>query len=156
MYVVRTWASWSLRETSPHVPTIWGTFDTLGAAIRAREDSPFPIVDVLDIGTAGRCPRRGTAIGADGNPNPLGHRFDVQTGTPANRPGDARCSDCGAWQDELYRAGTYVPRPVDNSLMNANNATCECCGALDVYTHGLCPRCIEGCTGRMPHVEPIM
>lgn len=151
MYVVRAWASHALRESSPHVPTLWGTFDRLGDAIQAREDVPFPIVDVLDLGALGDCPGRRVSSGER-----YGHRFDVQTGQPAHRPGDARCSDCGAWQDELYVTGTYLPRPADNSLMNANNATCECCGALDIYAHGLCPRCIEGCTGRMPHVEAIM
>lgn len=109
MYVVRTWASHALRERSPLVPTLWATFSRLGLAIEAREAATFPIVDVLDVGEPGRCPRRPTTD------DPHGHRFDVQAGG-TGRPGDARCMDCGAWQDELYLPGTYIPRPPDDDV----------------------------------------
>lgn len=110
MYAVRTWASHALREASPHVPTLWATFDTRGAALEAGDTVPFPIVDVRDIGREGDCPgRRGNAV-------PLGHRFE-RIGENEHREGIWRCASCGAYQDEVYHGGTLIGRPADNRLL---------------------------------------
>lgn len=118
MYAVRAWGSWSLYGQSPTVPTLWATFDLRGAALEAADSVPYPIVDVRDIGEPGRCPGRPQL------PIAQGHRFDVQDTRGArmvsNLPrhhDDARCSDCGAWMNELYVPGTYLWRPADNTLL---------------------------------------
>lgn len=77
------------------------TFTRLEDALLYREASDCPIVDVVDVGEPGRCPRR--PVTGDG---PQGHRFDVQSDPVA-------CSDCGAHMDALYVAGTYLPKEAD-------------------------------------------
>ena len=134
MYAVRTWGSHALLERSPHVPTIWATFDARGDAMAAADALPFPIVDVRDIGEAGRCPSRPLTRPTPDQPS-LGHRFDVQSPLPG-RPEDARCMDCGAYMDELYVHGTYLTRPADNALFDTSPLPDDLPGVREPFVNG--------------------
>ncbi len=93
MYAVTAIASWSDAEAGRIA--YHAAVETRDEAESLREDLCYPIVDVRNIGTAGHCPRPSLSSG--------GHAFDVP-----RHP--TECSACGAWMDDLYVPGTYIPR----------------------------------------------
>lgn len=112
MYTVTVYASWARHaagEVRGH-----GTFQLRGAAMEAADSCAYPIVDVRDIGEAGCCPARPTL--PDG---PQGHRFVPTTLADGQHDwtGPWGCRDCGADQDDLYIAGTAIPREPDNEIV---------------------------------------
>lgn len=113
MYTVTVYASWdalSLKRVRLH-----GTFQLRGAAMEAADTCAYPIVDVRDIGSAGRCPARPSIV-IDGVLEPQGHRFACAPVT-GNR---WECGDCQADQDDLYMPGTFEARPPDDRLVDGS------------------------------------
>jgi hypothetical protein len=95
MYLLTARSSWSDPEPVERV-----TFRDRDEALAWRTALLYPIVDVIDIGDAGRCPGRARAWEA-----PLGHRFAGQPEV---------CGDCRAPADMLYQPGTYIEREPDH------------------------------------------
>ena len=111
MYTVTVYASWDALAKGR--VRLHGTYQARGAAMEVADSCAYPIVDVRDIGAAGRCPARPHE--ADGTPP--GHRFSGEqwigpvTAAPA-------CKDCQALQSDLYVDGTYIPRDPDDALVD--------------------------------------
>jgi hypothetical protein len=111
MYSVVVYASWDALAKGRI--RLQGTFQLRGAAMEAADACAYPIVDVRDIGEAGRCPARLSHSNGD----PRGHRFSGEEWIgPVTR--EPTCRDCQARQADLYFDGTYVPLPPTDALVD--------------------------------------
>ena len=134
MYAVRAWGSHALLTSSPHVPTMHATFALRGEAMEWSDALPYPVVDVRDIGEAGRCPARPAIDG-----EPQGHRFvDIRADDYAEAVW--QCPDCSAYGPEIYLAETLIPaEPTGAGALFAGPATRHVHNdAEDDPAHGCC------------------
>lgn len=111
MYSVIVYASWDALAKGRI--RLEGTFRQRGAAMEAADACAYPIVDVRDIGEAGRCPARPHLPEGEMHV-PQGHRL-VCTPETGN---EWECRDCRARHEDLYEGTTYMPKPPTDALVD--------------------------------------
>jgi len=116
MYSVIVYASWDALAKGRI--RLEGTYSLRGRAMEAADACAYPIVDVRDIGEAGRCPARPHISDGTGlRLVPQGHRFSGEEWIgPVTR--EPTCKDCQARQSDIYIDGTYVPREPTDGLID--------------------------------------